>query len=208
MSDRLQEIQDYLDLIKSPGYKVYEKELNKLLEWAQKQVNKGTRETYDKNIGKMEGILMCINIEKKLKYETRNKGRADSEMIKTIALTEVDSAGDVYRTLIPLDVMRKTIITEWSSKDDQHPGACSVLTLAGQPEDGTAVRETLTEIEVLLIEANADTPDTYRKQQDEFANEFFYDSYVRLLEAIPKCPTHGPCLPHALEWIEERKQST
>lgn len=27
----------------------------------------------------------------------------------------------------------------------------------------------------------------------------------RLLEAIPECPVHGACVPHALEWIEKAK---
>ena len=26
-----------------------------------------------------------------------------------------------------------------------------------------------------------------------------------LLEAIPACPAHGKCLPHAIEWIEQVK---
>lgn len=28
----------------------------------------------------------------------------------------------------------------------------------------------------------------------------------RVLDAIPKCPTHGSCVPHAIEWIEEMKE--
>ena len=27
----------------------------------------------------------------------------------------------------------------------------------------------------------------------------------RLLDAIPECPAHGACVPHALEWIEKAK---
>ena len=27
----------------------------------------------------------------------------------------------------------------------------------------------------------------------------------RVLDAIPECPSHGKCVPHALEWIEEMK---
>ncbi len=27
----------------------------------------------------------------------------------------------------------------------------------------------------------------------------------KLLEAIPQCPAHGPCVPHALEWISQVK---
>lgn len=27
----------------------------------------------------------------------------------------------------------------------------------------------------------------------------------RVLDAIPECPVHGPCVPHALEWIEQAK---
>jgi len=28
----------------------------------------------------------------------------------------------------------------------------------------------------------------------------------RVLDAIPECPCHGPCVPHALEWIEKAKK--
>ncbi len=27
----------------------------------------------------------------------------------------------------------------------------------------------------------------------------------KLLEAIPECPAHGKCVPHALEWISQVK---
>lgn len=27
----------------------------------------------------------------------------------------------------------------------------------------------------------------------------------RLLDAIPQCPAHGACVPHAIEWIEQVK---
>lgn len=27
----------------------------------------------------------------------------------------------------------------------------------------------------------------------------------KLLLAIPRCPVHGPCIPHALEWVERVK---
>ncbi|QGW28457.1 hypothetical protein [Phnomibacter ginsenosidimutans] len=27
----------------------------------------------------------------------------------------------------------------------------------------------------------------------------------KLLDAIPECPVHGKCVPHALEWIEKHK---
>jgi methyl coenzyme M reductase subunit D len=27
----------------------------------------------------------------------------------------------------------------------------------------------------------------------------------KLLDAIPECPVHGKCIPHALEWIEKHK---
>lgn len=27
----------------------------------------------------------------------------------------------------------------------------------------------------------------------------------QLLDAIPQCPVHGPCIPYALEWIEKQK---
>jgi hypothetical protein len=28
-----------------------------------------------------------------------------------------------------------------------------------------------------------------------------------ILDAIPECPTHGKCVPHALEWIERMKKT-
>ncbi len=28
----------------------------------------------------------------------------------------------------------------------------------------------------------------------------------RVLDAIPECPLHGSCVPHALEWIAEKKK--
>ena len=28
----------------------------------------------------------------------------------------------------------------------------------------------------------------------------------RVLDAIPECEVHGPCVPHALEWIEKAKK--
>ena len=27
----------------------------------------------------------------------------------------------------------------------------------------------------------------------------------RVLDAIPECPSHGKCVPHAIEWIEKMK---
>jgi hypothetical protein len=78
MNDRLQNIQDFFDLINSYKYTVYREELNKLLEWAQKQVNDGGRDHYDENIGVMRGIQKCINIEKKLKHE-RDKIKGNKE---------------------------------------------------------------------------------------------------------------------------------
>ena len=27
----------------------------------------------------------------------------------------------------------------------------------------------------------------------------------RVLDAIPECPVHGPCVPHALEWITKNR---
>jgi hypothetical protein len=32
------------------------------------------------------------------------------------------------------------------------------------------------------------------------------ESRAQLLAAIPECPEHGPCIPHALEWIEKAKR--
>ena len=27
----------------------------------------------------------------------------------------------------------------------------------------------------------------------------------RLLQAVPPCPEHGPCIPHAVAWVEQAK---
>lgn len=33
------------------------------------------------------------------------------------------------------------------------------------------------------------------------------DKLGELLAAIPECPTHGPCMPHALQWIKEARRA-
>jgi hypothetical protein len=70
---------------------------------------------------------------------------------KTIALTEVDSAGRMFRVLMPLDIIRQTKFSEWSSKDDTYPGACSLFQYL--PSGNTMpVKETLTDIEEMLTD--------------------------------------------------------
>lgn len=36
--------------------------------------------------------------------------------------------------------------------------------------------------------------------------EVLLEERQRVLDAIPECPVHGSCVPHALEWIKEAKQ--
>jgi hypothetical protein len=33
-------------------------------------------------------------------------------------------------------------------------------------------------------------------------------SLEKLLDAIPECPIHGRCIPHALDWIKEQVTRT
>lgn len=32
-----------------------------------------------------------------------------------------------------------------------------------------------------------------------------YNALREVIKAIPECPEHGECIPHALEWIEKAK---
>jgi hypothetical protein len=43
--------------------------------------------------------------------------------------------------------------------------------------------------------------------QDElYATDKLLESRQKVLDAIPECPEHGACVPHALEWIEQQKE--
>jgi hypothetical protein len=49
-------------------------------------------------------------------------------------------------------------------------------------------------------------PSDIKKFQEElFITEKLLEERQKLLDAIPECPTHGKCVPHALEWIENQK---
>jgi len=37
------------------------------------------------------------------------------------------------------------------------------------------------------------------------ASDRILEDREQLLAAIPQCVAHGPCVPHALEWIEQVK---
>lgn len=51
--------------------------------------------------------------------------------------------------------------------------------------------------------ADPDALSALRKELD-VTDELLADRQ-RVLDAIPECPAHGPCVPHALEWIERAK---
>ncbi len=42
------------------------------------------------------------------------------------------------------------------------------------------------------------------KEELRLTNELLATS-DRVLNAVPECPVHGPCVPHAVEWIEKAK---
>lgn len=42
----------------------------------------------------------------------------------------------------------------------------------------------------------------FLKKQLEVTDQLL-DERQRVLDAIPECPRHGSCVPHALEWIEK-----
>jgi len=43
------------------------------------------------------------------------------------------------------------------------------------------------------------------KKEIEVDDKLLAD-YRRVLDAIPECPVHGHCIPHAIDWIEEMKE--
>lgn len=54
--------------------------------------------------------------------------------------------------------------------------------------------------------------DAYRRRVSGLAEELAVTDALlaerqRVLDAIPECPVHGACVPHALEWIEEAKRA-
>lgn len=44
------------------------------------------------------------------------------------------------------------------------------------------------------------------KSKELEINNKLLKTYERLLDAIPECPIHGKCVPHALIWIEKMKK--
>ena len=42
-------------------------------------------------------------------------------------------------------------------------------------------------------------------EQELEVTEKLLEERQRVLDAIPECPSHGKCVPHAIEWIEEMK---
>ena len=45
-----------------------------------------------------------------------------------------------------------------------------------------------------------------RAREEIVVDEELIAHRTLLLEAIPECPQHGPCVPHALEWIQKAKE--
>jgi len=61
-----------------------------------------------------------------------------------------------------------------------------------------------------IIQAG-NTIDELKKEIKELKEELeVTDSILnerqKLLDAIPECPTHGKCMPHALDWIKKMKE--
>jgi hypothetical protein len=42
-------------------------------------------------------------------------------------------------------------------------------------------------------------------QQELLVTDGLLKEMQKLLDAIPQCPVHGRCVPHALDWIEKQK---
>ena len=48
---------------------------------------------------------------------------------------------------------------------------------------------------------------TYELQKELEVTDSLLNEIQRVLDAIPECESHGKnCIPHALEWIKERKK--
>lgn len=39
-----------------------------------------------------------------------------------------------------------------------------------------------------------------------FADDQIHKMYKRLMDALPECPVHGQCVPHAVKWITNARQ--
>ena len=61
-----------------------------------------------------------------------------------------------------------------------------------------------------VAKQNAITADKWKREAERLEKELkvtdeLLDSRQIVINAIPECKSHGSCLPHAIEWIEEAK---
>lgn len=67
-------------------------------------------------------------------------------------------------------------------------------------EATTIARKLLNEVKNLKLTI-------FDKDEEIGCLESLYEDRQKLLEAIPECPDHGACIPHAIEWVKLRIQS-
>jgi hypothetical protein len=63
--------------------------------------------------------------------------------------------------------------------------------------------------EARLLGEAADALDALQRERDKLREELrvtddLLNERQRVLDAIPACPAHGACVPHALEWVARR----
>ena len=67
--------------------------------------------------------------------------------------------------------------------------------------DATLTDEEQTELHKCRQEAS--------EQEEELqVTDKLLEARQEVLDAIPECPIHGSCIPHALEWIESMKSKS
>jgi len=63
----------------------------------------------------------------------------------------------------------------------------------------------LNQIYEALVGRNFQNENIEKLEAELKVSEELLEDREDLLEAIPQCPVHGKCMPHAIEWIEEAK---
>lgn len=82
---------------------------------------------------------------------------------------------------------------------------------ATRTEDGCqflndGMRDKLEEFGRLILSGGHTTESALRQELE--VTDRLLQERDRLLRAIPECPVHGACVPHALEWVKRAKMLT
>jgi hypothetical protein len=67
-------------------------------------------------------------------------------------------------------------------------------------------RKHLDRVHSLLKENRSLRADLERITKELAVTDCIMTDYKRVLDAVPECPVHGECVPHAVEWIEKAKE--